>query len=193
MGVYLVSASTWYFDEESCWPKVFETLAAELAERGVGTALHVPEPQKLPRGSGHEFEEKLIPTMDGFSALRVDELSAEESAVFDWDLLIPIDFEGAIDLPIPSSYSDTTTARSAQRMLPVARRLAAALDLPDDMPAYCDNLQLTLYFMDREEAKPDELTGTGRWRDDLGTAFYVAMYLRAAEHSIRLDCPMFYT
>jgi len=141
----------------------------------------------------NEFEEKLIPAMDGFSALCADELGAEESTVFDWSLLIPVDFEGAIELPIPSSYSSTTTVRSAQRMLPVARCLAAVLDLPDDVPVYCDNLQLTEYFMDRAEAEPGEVTRTRRWRDDLGTAFYVAMHLRAAEHSIRLNCPMFYT
>ena len=123
MGVYLVSASTWYFDEDSCWPKVFEALVAELTKRGVGTALYIPEPQHLPRGSGNEFEEKLIPAMDGFSALCAVELGAEESAVFDWSLLIPVDFEGAIELPIPSSYSSTTTVRSAQRMLPVSNRL----------------------------------------------------------------------
>ncbi|HZU56802.1 MAG TPA: hypothetical protein VFA06_13100 [Actinocrinis sp.] len=193
MGVYLVSASTWYFDEESCWPKVFEALVTELEKRGVRTPLHIPEPQQLPRGSGNEFEEKLIPSMDGFSALCADELEAGESEVFEWDLLIPIDFEGAIDLPLPSSYSSTTTVRSAQPMLPVARRLAAVIDLPDDVPAYCDNLQLTTYFMDREEPEPGNLNRAARWRDDLGTAFYVAMYLRAAENSMRLDCPMFYT
>jgi hypothetical protein len=34
---------------------------------------------------------------------------------------------------------------------------------------------------------------TARWQEDPGAAFYVATYLRAAEHAIRLNCPMFYT
>lgn len=78
-------------------------------------------------------------------------------------------------------------------MLPVARRLTAALDLPDDVPTYCDSLQLTEYFMDDEKPEPGGELQTARRQEDPGTASYVAVYLRAAEHAIRLNCPVFYT
>ena len=193
MGVYLVSASTWYLEEGSGWSAVLEALVGELAKRGIGAPLVIPESRILPRGSGQEFEEKLIPSIDGFSALCASELGEEVSAVFDWDLLVPADFVGMIELPLRSSYSHTTTVRSAQRMLPAAKRLAVALELPADMPVHCDNLQLTKYFMDREDGGSGKPASVGRWRDDLGTSFYAAMYLRAAEHSIGLNCPMLYT
>jgi hypothetical protein len=193
MGVYLVGASTYYLDDDSCWPAVFTALSAALQHRGVQTLIRVPEYVRLPRGSGREFEEKLIPPMTGFSALCSAELVSDDADVFEWSLLVPIHFEGAIELPVQSSYSNTTTVRSAQRLLPVAQRLASVLEMPSDLPEHCDNLQLTEFFMDRDEDGPTETTQRGRWCDDLGTAFYVAMYLRAAEHSIRLNCPMFYT
>ena len=123
MGVYLVNASTWCLGEESCWPEVFTGLAAEFARRGIDAELSIPEPRRLPRGSGHGFEEKLIPPMTGFSHLCAAELRTSDAEVFDWSLLVPVDFEGVIELPVESSYSCTTTVRSAQRMLPVARRL----------------------------------------------------------------------
>lgn len=131
--------------------------------------------------------------MTGFSALCSAELADDDADVFDWSLLVPIDFEGAIELPVQSSYNATTTVRSAQRLLPVAQRLASVLEMPSDLPKHCDNLQLTEFFMERDEAEPTETPKDARWCDDLGTAFYVAMYLRAAEHSIHLNCPMFYT
>jgi hypothetical protein len=77
-------------------------------------------------------------------------------------------------------------------MLPVAQRLADLLELPPDLPACCDNLQLTDYFMDLDEGE-HATAPAGRWREDPATAFYTALYLRAAEHSLRLNCPMFYT
>jgi len=197
MGVYLVSASTYYFDDDSCWPAVFTELSAALRHRGIHRGMqspvHIPDYVRLPRGSGHEFEEKLIPPMTGFSALCSAELVGDDADAFDWSLLIPIDFEGAIELPVRSSYSNTTTVRSAQRMLPAAQRLASLLEMPANLPEQCDNLQLTEFFMDRDETEPTEATQGARWCDDPGTAFYVAMYLRAAEHSIHLNCPMFYT
>lgn len=168
-------------------------LAAEFAGRGIDAELSIPEPRRLPRGSGHGFEEKLIPPMTGFSHLCTAELRAGDAEVFDWGLLVPVDFEGMIELPVESSYSCTTTVRSAQRMLPVARRLAEALELPADLPLHCDNLQLTEFFMDREEDGPTSATPTGRWAEDIGIAFYVALYLRAAEYSLRCNCPLFFS
>ena len=197
MGMYLVSASTLDLEDESCWPAVFTALAEELEELGVEAEIRIPVHAAHPRGSRYQFEEKLIPAMDGFSALCAKELAAGDAAVFDWDLLVPFDFEGVIELQVPNSYSDTTSVRSAQRLLPVARRVADSLELPDDLPDDCDSLQLTTYFMDLDEGedeaeRPATVAG-GRWREDPGTAFYAAMFLRAAEHSLGQSCPMFYS
>jgi hypothetical protein len=72
--------------------------------------------------------------------------------------------------------------------------LASILDLPlDELPAMCDNLQLTSYFLDQAEDDSRTTRTSGRWLDDHSSAFYTAMYLRAAEHSIRLGCPMLYS
>jgi hypothetical protein len=193
MGVYLVSANTGYLADDSCWPAIFTALAEELEDSGVEAEIRVPPPARYPRGSGYEFEEKLIPPVDGFSALCAEELDASEADVFGWDLLVPFDFEGVIELQVPNSYSETTNVRSAQRVLPVAQRLADSLELPEDLPVACDNLQLSEYFLEREEGEPSGQVPAGRWRKDPDTAFYAALFLRAAEHAIEQNCPMFYT
>lgn len=192
MGVYLVGASTYYLGEGSCWPAVFTELAEALVNVGIDAEVRVPTYVRRPRGSGYEFEEKLIPSMTGFSALCSAELSAGDADVFDWSLLVPFDFEGVLELQVPSSYSRTTSVRSAQRMIPVAQRLGDLVELPASLPTCCDNLQLTGYFMDLEEGQ-HPTKPAGRWLEDQATAFYTALYLRAAEHSLKLNCPMFYT
>jgi hypothetical protein len=192
MGVYLVSASTKYLDDESCWPAVFTALAEELEDLGVEAEIRIPPYAQYPRGTGYKFEEQLITPMDGFSVLCESELHAGGGGVFDWELLVPLDFEGVITLRVPSFNSETTKVRSAQRMLPVARRLAQSLELPDDLPDCCDNLQLTEYFTELDEGEQSAAAPTGRWRKDPDAAFYVALFLRAAEHSIEQDCPIFY-
>ncbi|MFD0630384.1 hypothetical protein ACFQ9X_00685 [Catenulispora yoronensis] len=159
---------------------------------GIDDGIQVPVYRHQPRGTGYAFEEKLIFSGDGFNELCRRELSPRDVEVFHWDVLVPIDFEGPIDLPLKNYYSQTTTARSAQRMLPAAMRLAAAIELPAETPKYCDNLQLTSFFGDFEErGHAANVTATGPWRDDLGMAFHTALYLRAAEHSIRRRCPIF--
>ncbi|MET7571428.1 hypothetical protein ABZT04_23415 [Streptomyces sp. NPDC005492] len=76
----------------------------------------------------------------------------------------------------------------APQVLPLAEKLAAATDLPAEIPATCDNLDLSTWF--RHEAKELATSRTGPWTKDLDTAFYVALFLRAAQHSIRRDCPI---
>jgi hypothetical protein len=67
--------------------------------------------------------------------------------------------------------------------------LAAAIDLPPETPATCDNLDLSMWF---RSGRARELAGNrpGPWSDDLDRAFYVATFLRAAQHSIRRGCPI---
>lgn len=194
MGVYLVSANSEHLEDGYPWIDVFTTLDEALTEMGIDDGIQIPVYRHQPRGTGHAFEEKLIFSGDGFNELCRRELSSRDVEVFDWDVLVPVDFEGAIELPLKNYYSQTTTVRSAQRMLPVAMRLAAAIELPAETPKYCDNLQLTSFFGDFEgRGHAATVTATGLWRDDLATAFYVALFLRAAEHSIRLRCPMFFS
>jgi hypothetical protein len=53
-----------------------------------------------------------------------------------------------------------------------------------------DNLDITGWF--DEVGAGDVPAPGGSWRDDLDCSFYVAMYLRAAEFSIKRSCPMYY-
>jgi hypothetical protein len=68
--------------------------------------------------------------MTGFLLLRAAELVGGDADAFDWSLLVPIDVEGAIELPVRSNYSDATTVRSAPRMLPATQRLASLPEMP---------------------------------------------------------------
>jgi hypothetical protein len=192
MGVYLVSANSEHLEDGSPWIDVFTMLDEAFTEMGIDNGIQFPVYRRQPRGTGHAFEEKLIFSGDGFNELCRRELSSRDVEVFNWDVLVPVDFDGAIELPLKNYYSQTTTVRSAQRMLSVAMHLAAAIELPAEMPKYCDNLQLTSFFGDlKERGHEAGVTTTGPWREDLDTAFHVALFLRAAEHSIRLRCPMF--
>jgi hypothetical protein len=71
-------------------------------------------------------------------------------------------------------------------------RLTEAVRLPVDViPAACDNLDLTNWFLDGA-AKATAAARPGPWAEDLDAAFYVALYLRAAPHSLRRNCPIVY-
>ncbi|MEV0219062.1 hypothetical protein [Streptomyces sp. NPDC050704] len=192
MGVYLVSvgAEEWFDDGENGWGEVASALNAELRRRGLPPYEAVPEEPDFVRGSGQAFEEKLTPSMTGFFALCQAHLSPEESETLcGWTVLVPLSLDGEILLPIESGYSDSTMVAGAPRALAVAEKLVAAIDLPAETPATCDNLDLTMWFREREAT---ELAATrpGLWSDDLDTAFYVALFLRAAQHSIRRGCPI---
>ncbi|MFG2563489.1 hypothetical protein [Streptomyces sp. NPDC048496] len=141
-------------------------------------------------GSGQAFEEKLIPSMTGFGALCQAHLSREEAeTVCGWTVLVPLSLDEEIWLPINSGYTDSTMVAGAPQVLAIAEKVAAAVDLPAETPAMCDNLDLTTWFMDGA-AKELAAVRPEPWGDDLDTAFYVALFLRAAQHSIRRDCPI---
>ncbi|MFD5637838.1 hypothetical protein ACFWJM_27340 [Streptomyces sp. NPDC127077] len=80
----------------------------------------------------------------------------------------------------------------APQLLAIAEKLAAAIDLPAETPEMCDNLDLTMWFRDGA-AQSLAAVRPGLWSDDLDTAFYVALSLRAAQHSLRRGCPMAYS
>ncbi|MFC7262710.1 hypothetical protein [Streptomyces lutosisoli] len=195
MGIYVVSvdAEEWFDEGEDGWGDVASALNVELGRRGLPPYDSVPEETEFVRGSGQAFEEKLIPSMDGFGALCRARLSREETElVCGWTVMVPPSLDEEIWLPIESSYTESTMVAGAPQVLAIAEKLAAATDLPAEVPMMCDNLDLTMWFMDGA-AKELAAVRPGVWSDDLDTAFYVALYLRAAQHSIRRGCPIVYS
>lgn len=190
MGVYLVSvgAEEWFGDEEDGWGEVASALDAELRRRGLPPYEDVPAETAFAPGSGQAFEEKLTPDMTGFLALCQTHLSREESEILcGWTVLVPFSLDEEIWLPIESDDHESMVAAYPQ-VLPLAEKLAAAIDLPAETPATCDNLDLSTWF--RHQARELATTRIGPWTKDLDTAFYVALFLRAAQHSIRSGCPI---
>lgn len=197
MGIYLVSvgAREWFdADEEEGRGAVASGLNEELRGRGLPPYESVPEETKFVRGSGQRFEEKLVPSIYGFVTLTRDRLTPSESeSLLDWSTLVPVPLDTEIELPVESSYSDTTVIAGAPKILSLTRQLAEAVRLPlDEIPEACDNLDLTTWFLDGE-AERVAAARPGPWGKDLDTAFYIAVYLRAAQHSLRRGCPIVYS
>ncbi|MGV9687899.1 hypothetical protein ACWDUX_02125 [Streptomyces sp. NPDC003444] len=193
MGMYLVSvgAEDWFEDGEDGWGEVASALDAELRRRGLPPYEDVPPETAFAPGSGQAFEEKLAPPMTGFLTLCEAHLSREELEILcGWTVLVPFPLDEEIWLPIDSDDHASMVA-GAPQVLPLAEKLAAILDLPPEIPATCDNLDLSTWF--RNQAKTPAAARTGLWSEDLDAAFYVALFLRAAQHSIRRGCPLVYT
>ncbi|GAA0959967.1 hypothetical protein GCM10009554_74360 [Kribbella koreensis] len=187
MGMYLysVSAGDWFDDDEGGLAETATALDAEL--RRLGLPAYRPGPAAAP------FEEKLVPPMDGFSRLGGQHLSTEEFALLcDWTLLVPISLEKPIHLPIESQYFESTTIAGAPQVQAIAEKLAAAIALPAEVPAAPHNLTLTTWFLDGP-AKALAATDQAPWADDLDASFYVALYLRAAQHALRHHTPLTYS
>ncbi|MEV6483006.1 hypothetical protein [Streptomyces sp. NPDC051576] len=189
MGVYLidVGGEEWLSEDAGEGGKgaIAKGLDAELARRGLPPYGSVPE-----RDFGSAFEEKLSPSMRGFDALcRARLTPAERELIGGWSVLVPVSLDEQIRLPIGSAYTDETVIAGAPQVLALAERLAAALELPAEIPESAGNLALTFWFL---EGEAEELAAArpGRWSEDLDTTFYVALYLRAAQHSMRLGCPI---
>ncbi|MEV6760241.1 hypothetical protein AB0N16_06255 [Streptomyces sp. NPDC051105] len=197
MGIYLVSvgAQEWFGEDEEEGGKgaVASALNEELRRRGLAPYESVPEAAGLVRGSGQSFEEKLVPSMDGFAALCRKQLApGEVELLLGWSVLVPVSLDGEIRLSLESAYTDETVIAGAPEVLALAERLAAAIRLPvDAIPEACDNLDLTMWFLEGE-AEEAAAARPGPWGVDLDTAFYVALYLRAAQHSLRRGCPLTY-
>ncbi|MFD9392732.1 hypothetical protein ACFWBB_19070 [Streptomyces sp. NPDC060000] len=198
MGLYLVSvaAQDWSQPGEDGYGDVAAALRAELERRGL------PPYEPLPRYGARNavrdapgwFEEKISPSMDGFVALcRAQLTGAELSTLLDWAVLVPLPLEEEIVLPVGTAYAgDETPVAGAPRVLALAERLAGVIGLPLEAIPAGENLALTLWFMEggadqAAEARP------GPWTEDLDAAFYVALYLRAAQYSLRHGCPMTYS
>ncbi|MEK9518654.1 hypothetical protein ACIOMM_05210 [Streptomyces sp. NPDC087908] len=190
MGVYMVSlcAEDWFGADEDGWGEVASALDTELVRRGLSPYKDAPPETRFQRGSGLRFEEKLAPPMTGFTALGERHLSPEEWEILcGWSVLVPVSLDEEIWMPIESADFHSMIA-GAPQVLVIAEKLAAAIALPPEVPATCDNLDLSTWF-GRHAAK---VAGArpGPWSEDLDAAFYVALFLRAAQHSIRRGCPM---
>lgn len=193
MGVYLVSVGEeeWFGEDEDGWGAVAAALNAELRRRGLPPYEDVPPETDFAPGSGQAFEEKLTPPMTAFLALCHARLSPEETEILcGWTVLVPLSLDEEIWMPIDASDHESMVA-GAPEVLRLAEKLAATIELPPETPATCDNLDLSMWF--RHQAKELAATRTGPWSKDLDTAFYVALFLRAAQHSIRRNCPIVYT
>lgn len=176
MGVYLseVTFQQW----SGPLLRLGSALDFALADRNLQP--YMPEPHLAER----VFEEKLIPPMDDFGDLCDQQLRGDLSCL-DWDLLIPVDFDGAIELPIPSNYSNiTTTTRSAYRLLSAMQIMTRQVSLPDDVPTEPTGMALTTWFI-----KATQPNGAAhRWQHDPAVIFYTALFLRTAERALGQDC-----
>lgn len=189
--MYLVSvdAREWCRAGEGGWGEVATALREELRCRGL------PPWSAVPARSGDwvPFEEKMSPPMEGFDRLCRAHLTPEEAEVLGgWTVLVPPALPGLVHLPVASAFAEETTVAGAPQVLGLAERLAQVVELPEETPRRCVNLDLTRWFMD---GPARQLAGArpGAWSDDLDTAFYVALYLRAAQHALRQRCPLVYS
>ncbi|MFF8190936.1 hypothetical protein ACF05L_08625 [Streptomyces bobili] len=192
MGVYLVSieAREWFGEDEGAGGHGAVALAldGELRRRGL------PPYEPGPGAGGSWFEEKVSPSMKGFDAFCRDRLTeAERETFYGWTVLVPLSLEEPIPLPVGSAYADETVVAGAPQVLALGERLAGILGLPlDAIPATGANLELSLWFMEDQVART-AAARPGAWAEDLDTAFYVAVYLRAAQYALRYGCPVTYS
>jgi hypothetical protein len=191
MGVYLVSidASEWFGEDpdEGGMAAVAAGLGAELTRRGLPPYTGIPED-----GPRLSFEEKLSAPMTGFEALCRERLTRDERETLSgWSVLVPRDLDPEVRLPLGSAYTDTTVIAGAPRVLALAQRLAEAIGLPRETPREPLGLQLTSWYLDGAAGKLAR-ERPGPWSEDLAAAFYVALFLRAAEHALRRNAPLTY-
>jgi hypothetical protein len=193
MGVYMfsVGAAEWFDTDEVSYGELAAALNEELARRGLPLYDSVPEEASFVRGSGQAFEEKLSRPMDGFWALCEEHFTEPEIEMFcGWGILVPADLEEEVWLPFRPDDSHTSMIAGAPQVLAFAQRLAVLIGLPDEVPEACGSHDLRLWF--EAEAPAVAARRPGPWSADMDTAFYVALFLRAAQYSIRRGCPIVY-
>lgn len=192
--MYLVSVDEqeWFGEDEGGHADVAAALDDELRRRGLPPYATVSGPAAPPARGW--FEEKISPPMDGFDAFCREHLTeAERDTLYGWTVLAPLSLEERIPLPIGSSCTDETVIAGAPQVLALAERLAGILGLPLDLiPATGGNLEVTGWFLDGE-ARKAAADRPGLWSEDLDTSFHVALYLRAAQYSLRHGCPVVYS
>ncbi|MBW5421656.1 hypothetical protein GKQ77_08755 [Streptomyces sp. BG9H] len=192
MGIYVCSVDADDWSDEDILRPTAQALDAELSKRGLALC-PPPAAVKFVPQSGTSFEEKMYRPIQTFEDLCRAQSDGQDSydALLGWDLLVPVDFADSLTLPVPAPYSENTTVLSAHRTLRAAERLAAQLALPPHVPHRCDNLDLGDWF-DSPATAEAAVSHPGPWAEDLDAAYYTALYLRAAEHSLRRQCPISY-
>jgi hypothetical protein len=191
VGVYFVSVDSDDWANDRLMAGVRGALAPGLAQGGIAP-YHGPPPE-LPGGphDGDHFEEKLFRDNTGFAHLLREHFDRTPVADLPyWSMIIPVAFDGLVQLAVPSAYDDATTVGSSFVVRTAMTALADQVGLPALVPRRSDNLDITDWFDEVEAGTVD--VPSGRWLDDLDTAFYIAMFLRAAEFSIHRSCPMRY-
>lgn len=189
VGVYFVSVEADDWANDDLMVAVRGGLADALARRGIaryeGPSLDVV----LGPDEGDHFEEKLVRDQSGFIRVLQEHFDGAPVANLPcWSMIIPVAFEGLVELPLPSAYDDTTTIGSSFVVKGAMTALAELTELPALVPHRSENLDVTDWFDEVEAGTVN--APAGPWRDDLDTAFYIAMFLRAAEFSIHRSCAM---
>ena len=183
-----VDALEWLGTDEVSFGELAAALNRELVGQGLPAYEPVPSEAPFSRGSGLAFEEKLSRSMDGFGTLCEQYLTAEEiETLSGWSIMVPVSFE-EVWLRLRPWDAEESMVVGAGQVLVLAERLASAIELPGEVPRTCDNLDLTMWF--QEQAAEMAETKPGPWSTDLDAAFYVALYLRAAQYSLQRGCPM---
>lgn len=183
-----IDALEWSGMDEDSFGELAAALNRELAGQGLPAYEPVPSEVPFARGSGLAFEEKLARSGDGFGALCEQHLTAEEiETLTGWSVMVPVALEEVWLQLRPWDVQESLVVGAAQ-VLELAERLASAIELPAEVPETRENLDLTVWFL--EQAADVAKTVPGPWSADLDAAFYVALYLRAAQHSLRRGCPM---
>ena len=182
MGVYLydVDAERWATDPT--FVALAPALNEELEARGV------PAYAGPPPGPGEDFAERFVHPGSVLFRLFARHLPGpawDETAR--WEILVPVDFDGPLHLPTANPQTPVAVG-SAPRVRAAMRRLADIIGLPDDVPATCENLDVSQWFAEVEWA--ERPVAPGRWRRDLPGAFSVAMHLRGAEYALRTGRPL---
>lgn len=162
MGIYLVDVS------RESWAADETRVELDRALAGRGLPPYAGPPADL---KDHErFEEKVAPSMDAFAEL-CDRHGATD--LLEAGLFVPVPFDGLIELPVETSYDDVTRACSSHRLRELMRPLAT--EVPRSGKTEDGPMRLTAALADGDPV-----------------TFYVALFTRAAEFSLRHCCPMQY-
>lgn len=178
MGVYLVSVSRDDWQAECEDEGSVPALAAATLE---SAKLVLPPFGDEPFG----FEEKFFMDQGTFMSLVASVVG--DAALFDAEVWLPVAFEGTLEAAGPGAYVDPLMVGSSVTLLSHLQRVAAHIGLPAEVPAG-DNLAIGMWFEEQEVAHADD--DAPLWRRDLEASFYVATFLRAAEHSTKYRVPL---
>ncbi|GGS96617.1 MULTISPECIES: hypothetical protein [Streptomyces] len=204
MGIYVVSVAEEDRGDSEIRGPVLDALHGELERRGLAFAERpaargpARRPGLLGRlglrgrpagrgGRADGFAEKADRPYGAFEALcrAQPDGSRLYDALLDWELLVPADFGGVLELSVPAEPGgDGARVRSAHRAAGAARRLAAVLELPDCVPRDAGPLALTGWFAGPAAGRA-AAAHPGPWQESPDAAYYTALYLGAAEHALR--------